>query len=135
MGHQERRHPETCRVADPEAARHTRLERDGPVRRPGACHVLDEIEAQHAREIHGEHLGLERQGEDPARAHRLEVADAELAVPVHRGGTHQVADLGDLRERGLAPAREAFHDMLEQSHALVRAREHQIERVAAARFL
>ena len=112
-----------------------RVQHHGPVRRSGACDVLDEIEAQQAREIDGEHLGLERQGEYAARAHRFEVADAELAIAVHRGGAHQVADLGDRREFRLAPAREALHDVLEQPHALVRAREHQIERVATARFL
>ena len=135
MGDEERRHPQARRVADPEAARRLRRQRGGSFRRAGAGGVLGEIEAQQAREIDGEHLGLERQGEHAARAHRLEVAEAELAVAVHRGGAHEVADLGESRELRLATVRQTVHRVLEQPHALVRAREHQVEGVAPARFL
>ena len=128
-------HSKARRVAHTQTARHRRRQRDGSLRRPRTSDVLDEVEAQRTREIDRQHLGLERQGEHAARPHRLEVAAAELAVPVHRGGAHQVADLGDLRECRLASVREACHDMLEQPHALVRAREHQVEGVAPARLL
>ena len=135
VGDEKRCHPEPGRVADAETARHPRLQCDRSVRSPGARDVFDEIEAQQARQVDGEHLGLERQGEHAARPYGLEVADPELAVAVNRGGAHQVADLGDLCERWLAAVCEARHHMLEQPHALVGAREHEVESVAPSRFL
>ena len=128
-------HPEAGRVPDPErpAPRPVEGRRAAPPA-PGR-QVVDQLQAEVPDQVHGEHLRLEGEGEDPPAAHLLEVRESELPVSVDGGRPHEIPHAADLVPRRLAARGEGVHHRVEQPHAPVGAAQHDLSRAAAPRLL
>ena len=123
---QERRHSEAGRIPDPERPpqRRSKAHRSPPAT-PGR-EVIDQLQAEVADQVYGEHLRLKGQGEEPGSPDLLEVRESELAVAVDGGGSHQVAHAVDVVRGRLAAACEGFHQVVEQPHAPIGATQHDL---------
>ena len=97
--------------------------------------MLNEIEGEEADEIDGEHLGAEGRGELRPVRDLVAIGNAELAVAVDRGGAHQIADRLDRGLIGLASFGERVEHVIEEAHAAIGAREHELGRKIAPRLL
>ena len=83
--------------------------------------MLDEVVGEGADQPNREHLGAEGAVEKRATAEPRAVGDAELAVAVNGGGTHEVADIGGSCPCRLAATGKAVGDVGEKPDGLVGA--------------
>ncbi len=97
--------------------------------------MIDEVGDELPDHPDREHFHAERAAETGAAGVAMAICNAELAIAVNRGRSHDIAGLVEARRRRLAPRRQAIHDMVEQPGALVGAGENQVGVAVASGLL